>query len=512
MANRDETIHIAAIDAGSNAIRLVIARADSPQAYHEVKNERAALRLGHHAFTQRRFDGQTIDQAVEVFRRFKSRMNQHNVQRYRAVATSAARDARNRKVLVDRIYRTSGIRLEVIDGPEEARLVRSAVLAAVGRSISPRVVADLGGGSLQINFLKNGSLENSASLSLGTVRLMEKYGIQGAMTEQQVGLIRERTLTVFRRFLPPGPRAASWPAVWCGGNAEALSLIAPGAPVHGIPTIDLGALQRRVHRITRMDVPERMNAFLIRKDRAEVIAVAAIVLAALGRCLHLQRAVVPGVGVKEGVLEDVLRSLYGKDNAAELQQPDVVPFARRFAVRLGYDAGHCEQVCELAVSLFDQLRGVHGLGDRSRSLLQVSALLHDIGHSIHRQSHHKIGEYLVRSADIPGLSGADRDVVACVVRYHSESGPNTDHKVYASLPPAKQREVQGLVSLLRIADRLDSDHRQSVSSVRARITPRGVSLEVKMRRASELILWSVEGGIGLFEEEFGVKVAVARVA
>ena len=152
------------------------------------------------------------------------------------------------------------------------------------------------------------------------------------------------------------------------------------------------------------------------------------------------------------------------------------------------------------------------MGDRSRSLLQVTALLHDIGHSIHRESHHKIGEYLVRSADIPGLSGVDREVVACVVRYHSESGPNTDHKGFAALPPAKRREVQALVALLRIADRLDSDHRQSVASVQARITPRGVSLEIKMRRASELILWSVEGGIGLFEEEFGVKVAVARVA
>ena len=511
MAQPDETTHIAAIDAGSNAIRLAIARADSPQAYHIVKNERSTLRLGHHAFTQRRFDGQTIDQAVEVFRRFKSRMNQHNVQRYRAVATSAARDARNRKVLVERIYRTSGIRLEVIDSSEEARLVRSAVLRSVGNHITPRLVADLGGGSLQINFLKDGSLQNAASLSLGTVRLMEKYGIQGAMTEQQVNLIRERTLTVFRRFLPPGQRDLAWPAVWCGGNAEALSLIAPGEPAHGIPTIDLAALRRRVRRITRMDVPQRMNSFLVRKDRAEVMAVAAIVLVALGRWLDLKQAVIPGVGVKEGVLEDVLRSVHGED-AVGLQEIDAVLFARRFAARLGYDARHCEQVRGLAVTLFDQLQPIHGMGNHSRDFLQVSALLHDIGHSIHHQSHHKIGEFLVRNADIPGLSGRDRDVVSCVVRYHSESGPNTGHKVYASLGPAKRREVRGLVSLLRIADRLDSDHRQTVSSVRARLTPRGVFLGLKMKRASDLILWSVEGSIGLFEEEFGVKVGVERVA
>ena len=255
------TTNIAAIDAGSNAIRLVIASAESPATYHELKNERIPLRLGHYAFTQRQFDGQTIDQAVEVFRRFKSRMNQYDVQRYRAVATSAAREARNRKTLLDRIYRASGIRLEVIEGSEEARLVRSAALAALRDFPAPQLVADLGGGSLQVSFLKAGRLESSASLSLGTVRLMEKYGVEGAMTDQQVRLIRERSLTVLQRFLDRAPLDARSPAVWCGGNAEALSLLAPGKPVHGIRTLDLKVLQRKLHRITRLNVAERMKAF-----------------------------------------------------------------------------------------------------------------------------------------------------------------------------------------------------------------------------------------------------------
>jgi exopolyphosphatase/guanosine-5'-triphosphate,3'-diphosphate pyrophosphatase len=340
---------------------------------------------------------------------------------------------------------------------------------------------------------------------------MEKYEIQGAMSERQVSLIKERALTVFRRFLPTAPLVSASPAVWCGGNAEALALIAPGAPMHGIGTLDLDVLQRKLRRITRMDVPERMDAFLVRKDRAEVMAIAAIVFVTLGRWWHLTRALVPGVGVKEGVLRDVLSSVYGKDPVG-LQEADVLTSVRRFAVRMGYDANHCEQVRALAISLFDQLQGVHGMKDGSRCLLQVSALLHDIGHSIRRESHHKIGEYLVRNGDIPGLSSAQRDVVACLVRYHSESGPNTDHKVYAALSSSKQREVRALVSLLRIADRLDSDHRQTVSDVRVRITQRSAFLNLKMKRSSDLILWSVQRGTDLFEEEFGLKVKPARIA
>jgi len=501
--------NIAAIDAGSNAIRLVIARAKSPTTYQELKNDRVALRLGHDAFTQRQFDAHTIEQVAEVFRRFKSRMNQYDVQRYRAVATSAARDARNRKLLVDRVFRNSGIRLEVIDGPEEARLIRSAVLSALGNSVAPQLIADLGGGSLQLSFMRQGAVENTISLSVGTVRLMEKFEIRGALSERQRHLVNERTLAMFRRFLPPTMSGPPAPVVWCGGNAEALAVIAPGAPVKEIPTLDLNLLARKVGHITRMEVWERMSTFRVRKDRAEVMAIAAVVFLALGRWAGVKRVLIPGVGVKEGVLRDVLNSLSGRDDRA-VRANEQVAAARRYAARLGYDAKHCEAVREFAGALFDQLRPQHGLDEKARCLLEVSALLHDIGHSVRRESHHKIGEYLVRNGNIPGLNGAQRDIVACLVRYHSESTPNTEHKVYASLPPARQREVRVLVSLLRIADRLDSDHRQTVSGLKLRVGNRKLFLNLKMSRSSDLILWNVQHGTELFEEEFGLRVHPKR--
>ena len=506
----ERTTNIAAIDAGSNAIRLVIARAESSNSYHEIKNERAALRLGHDVFTGRGLESHTMDQAVAVFRRFKSRMNQYDVQRYRAVATSAMREARNRKILLDRIFRSSGIRLEVIDAVEESSLVRSAVLAAVGERLVPRTIVDLGGGSLQVSSLQGGVVQQSVTLPLGTVRMMEQFDIRGALSADQVQRIREWVETMLRRFLPRNSDTARSPAVWCGGNAEALSLLAPGPKSHGIATLDLAALGHKLPAITRRDVPERMEAFLVRKDRADVMAIAAIVLLALGRWWDVERAIVPGVGVKEGVLNDVLRSLFGA--APAVPQPErAVGSARRYAVLLHSDAKHCEKVRELALDLFDQLRPLHGMGAELRLVLEVSVLLHDLGHVVRHEGHHKHGEYLVRNADLPGLSDRQREMVACVVRYHSQSEPSAEHKLYASLRAAEQRQIRALVSLLRIADRLDCDHRQTVSRVRVRETSRGISLGIKMRRASELIPWATERGAELFEKEFGLKVRVKRM-
>jgi exopolyphosphatase/guanosine-5'-triphosphate,3'-diphosphate pyrophosphatase len=507
----DRATNIAAIDAGSNAIRLLIARAQSPDSYHAVKNERAALRLGHNAFTRREIDSATINAAVQVFRRFKSQMNHYDVQRYRAVATSAAREARNRQALVDAVFRTSGIRLEVIDAAEEATLVRSAVLAAMREHFVPRMIVDLGGGSLQISHLERSVMKKSVSLPLGTVRLMESFGINGALTPEQVRRVRERTLAMLRRYLPGGATGVSSPAVWSGGNAEALALIAPGQKSRGIPTVDLRVLQRKLTSITKRDVEERMDKFLVRKDRAEVMPIAAIVLLTLGQWWKLDQAFVPGVGVKEGVLGQVLTSLFGAGDGA--QQPErALESARRFAALLHYDESHCEHVRVLALSIFDQLKTVHGMGGDMRSVLELSALLHDIGHVVRRDGHHKHGEYLVRNAELPGLAEPQRDILACVVRYHSLSEPNPEHKVFASLRNSQQRDIRALVSILRIADRLDTDHRQVVRAVRVRQTGRGVFFGVRMQRASELVLWEAQRGAQLFEKDFGKKVHIERIA
>jgi exopolyphosphatase/guanosine-5'-triphosphate,3'-diphosphate pyrophosphatase len=253
-----------------------------------------------------------------------------------------------------------------------------------------------------------------------------------------------------------------------------------------------------------------MEKFLVRKDRAEVMAIASIVFLTLGQWWKIDRAFVPGVGVKEGLLGEVAQSLYGEGEDAEHPER-ALDSARKLATVLHYDEKHCEQVRRMALSLFDQLKPIHGMGAPMRSVLELSALLHDIGHVVRREGHHKHGEYLVRNAELPGWTEPQRDLVACVVRYHSQSEPSSEHKIFASLRNSQQREIRGLVSILRIADRLDSDHRQTVRALKVRQNPKGITLAVQMARSSELILWEAQRGAELFEKDFRLRVNLERV-
>ncbi|MFZ1206037.1 MAG: hypothetical protein WAN97_17120, partial [Candidatus Acidiferrales bacterium] len=211
-------VHLAAIDAGSNAIRLVIARATSSHHIEILESERAAVRLGHNAFTRHLLDDDTISQAARVFRHFRDRMDRHQVTAYRAVATAAAREVRNYRKLMERIQRKSGIELEVIGSEEEARLVCSAVHWALGDKIRPRVIFDLGGGSLEINFFERGEVRERVALPLGTIRLMETYAIDGAIDEDSEKRLKLHVLALLKSAMPSPPTLSRAFAAGSGGN------------------------------------------------------------------------------------------------------------------------------------------------------------------------------------------------------------------------------------------------------------------------------------------------------
>lgn len=501
------SLNIAAIDAGSNGIRLIVAHATPPAELHPLETERSPVRLGHRVFTHRVLDQRTIASAVRAFRHFRRVLDRYHVKKYRAVATSAAREARNREQLLARIFRTSGIQLEVVDGAEEARLVRSAVLAALGEKISPRLIMDLGGGSLDINLLRDGDVEDSVTLPIGTVRLMETLGISGAISEDQEDAIRTYVLSILESRFPQPPELSSAVAVGCGGNAEALALLAPGAPMRGVPTLNFHVLRERMWQILSRNVPERIKAFHVRRDRAEVMGVAVIVFAALARWLNLRAMLVPGVGVREGVLQDLVRAQFGAEPAAEGDEQALVLQAssRRYASHLLCDRQHDEQVRRLALSLFDQLAPVHGLGPDQRLLLELGALLHDVGHFINRVGHNKHGEYLIRNGSVPGLTGRRRDLVACLVRYHTRSEPEPRHKLYASFEPPQRRQIRALSAILRLAEAFDAGHKQAVHAVQVERNRKKVRFQLRLNRAASFSLAGLRRSAEMFEVAFGLK-------
>jgi exopolyphosphatase / guanosine-5'-triphosphate,3'-diphosphate pyrophosphatase len=507
-------VQLSAIDAGSNAIRLVIARATSPQHIQILETERAAVRLGHNAFTHRLLDDETISRASRAFRHFRGRMDHYHVSASRAVATSAAREVRNCRRLMERIRRKSGIELEIISSQEEARLVCSAVHWALGDRVQPRLIFDLGGGSLELNFFERGTLRQRVALPLGTIRLMETFGIEGAIGEDHLRRLRHHVLSLLRSAMPSRPQLSRAIAVACGGNAEALVRIAPGPLVARTPTINTRLLRDQMWGILSLDVASRMRVFRVRKDRAEVMGIASIIITTLAHWLGARLLLVPGVGVREGLLLDLVAEQYSGGTASDEEKDraeKLLAGVRWFGRRHSVDSQHSDQVAQLALSLFDQLRPIHEMGAEMRLVLEMGALLHDIGHFVHRKAHHRHGEYLVRYGEIPGLSGWRRETVAALVRYHNcKSEPQVGHASYSALDSEKRRELRLLISLLRIAEKLESEHAQKIAGVDVQIAGRRAIFFIQAAEGTRLDIAGLQRKSDLFEKEFHLKAEFRR--
>ena len=508
-------LHLAAIDTGSNAFRLIIALVRSTDDWEIVESFRAPVRLGHSAFTTGKFDRKTLRDATDAFRQFRRLMDRHGVAAYRAVATSAAREASNRHVLVDRIRHQAKINLEVISGEEEARLVRVATLRALQNLDPPRFILDLGGGSLELNELRQGILRKSVGLPLGTVRLMEAFRVQGAIHEHTADDLRLHVQSVLQSALPNRPRSTAALAVACGGNAETLAGLSPGPRVGGLGTLNARLLRDRLWQILQLDVEGRMKAFAVRRDRAEVMGVAAIVLVTVARWLGIRSMVTPRVGVREGLLQELA--------AAQMAPPEPTPDQRKeaqvmkagaesFAYRVHCNLKHAEQVRRLSLQLFDQLWPYHHMDFELRTILEAGATLHDSGHLIHRKAHHRHGEYLIRNAKIPGLRGWAKNMTGCLVRYHNgKSEPSAAHKLFASLDRDRRKKARILAGMLRLAERLESDHHQAIAGLTVEGGPREVRVHVELRDGSRLNLAGIERKARLLERELNLRLSFHRV-
>jgi len=504
-----EPVHIAAIDAGSNAVRLSAARAYSALDIEPLITERYPLRLGEGVFVRHRFSEDLLNKSVKAFRRLREIMDEFGVTRYRAVATSASREADNRNAFLRRIKQSSGIELEVISSKEEGRLGLKAVFAAMGPEAQPRCVVDLGGGSLEFSILRDHSVAQAAQLPLGTVRLMSTLNVPGVIRPVHAEQVRRYVRALLESRLPGRPNLGDDVAVALGGNAETLSNVAPGPRRDGLPSLELSLLRERLPDILQRDVRERMKAYGVRRDRADVMAVAAIILLTLGRYLNIRLFTIPGVGIREGLLHEIAHEAFSRKEPHRYtdEARQILLATRSFGRRLEYDQQHAEHVRELSVMLFDQLQPVHHLPEQARVQLEAGALLHDVGHRVSHRGHHKHGEYLALNGDMPGLEGRDRQIVAAVVRYHNrKSEPDGHHPAYSSLNSNDQRIVRRLASIVRIAEGLDHSHRQRVLGLRAAFQRGAVTFQVEARGDAAEDLRDAERSAALFEKEFHVQL------
>ena len=299
---------LAAIDIGSNAIRMVIAEF-SPRGLISLRKYRIPIRLGSDVFEKGKISGKNMKAAARAFEKFREVAQKAGVHRIRAVGTSALRESKNRASFVELARRKSGIKIEVIDGVEEARLIHTAVAKELHLEGHRSLLIDIGGGSVELTFSDNGLMSSTQSFPFGTVRtldLMKKKNLQ----ESQLNLVIGNFISPLTHFIQSQISEQKIDfAVGTGGNLEALGKLKSSLlKKNSKGVLSFSELSEMIEKLRAMTIRERITKLEMRPDRADVIVPAALVVQTVMRQAGIEKILIPYVGVKDGLLWSLVKN------------------------------------------------------------------------------------------------------------------------------------------------------------------------------------------------------------
>jgi exopolyphosphatase/guanosine-5'-triphosphate,3'-diphosphate pyrophosphatase len=471
---------VAAIDIGTNSIHLLIAAVDPAlHSFRVLLAEKDTTRLGERDPVSGDLAGEAIERAFLTLRHCRDLAQSHGVEQILTAATSAVREAPNGREVLQAIEDQLDLEVDLVSGPEEARLIYLGVLSGMTFGQTPHIILDIGGGSTELILADGSDARVLTSTRIGAVRLQREF-------------CQEDPLPPHRRaFLEAYIQGALDPAVAQVRGAlksgETPTLVATSGTAMAVAALlasEEGRAPMRLqgYRVTRarlegvlgrlltLSLEQRRQLPGINERRADIIVPGALILHTAMTMLQARELVVCERALREGLIVDwMLRQGLLDDRFAfqsTIRERTVLHLARTY----GVDLERAARVSSIALSLYDQTGGwLHHDDGPGRLLLWAAAQLHACGKHINVAAYHKHTWYLIRHGELLGYSDAEHLMVAAIARYHRRGLPKKRHESWQLIESRDDRRtVSTMALLLRLAVALDRRPGRVVAAVQAR--------------------------------------------
>lgn len=504
---------LAAIDIGSNSIKLAVVDAAGSNSFAVVTREKEAIRLGRETLQKRHLSRDAIERALGCIQRFKTIAETHQAESIVAVATASVREANNAAHFIKAVENNTGLRVEVLSGVEEARLIGLAASHGCAPKDATNLNIDIGGGSTEISVFCNGTSVSLLSLKLGAVRLTERYLKSDPPKAKEIAALKAEVHAAFER-----PRRELRNARWQQASGTSGTILSIGATLRDAgsnngdrknqavqPTdtdIPLSRLAELNERLANMDPAQRRALPSITTQRSEIIIAGSLILEGAMRALGINVIRTCDWSLREGVIIDSLREVEDESRPAPNFADQKLRAVHAVGRRFGYEESHARQVAKLAEKIFDCLAPTENLSRHQRTLMMAGALLHDIGYHIAHESHQKHALYLIKNSELTGFSEAERAVIANIARYHRGPLPKKRHTDFAALNLPDREIVCKLAAIVKLADALDRSHDSRIYDLQFNLQPGRLRVDLLSELDVENELLEVQRKRDLFEEAF----------
>ena len=517
---------VAGIDIGTNSIHLLIAQVDTAlRSFSVLLTEKSTTRLGERDPDSGDLSPDAIERAFTTLRHCRELAASHGVQPGDVVtaATSAVREAPNGREFLQAIQEQLGLEVDLVSGPEEARLIYLGVLSGMAFGDQPHLILDIGGGSTELVLADGRDARALTSTRVGAVRLQREFVHDDPLPPQRVEFLRafiqgslEPAVLKVRQRIEAGEKPV---LVATSGTAMAIAAMAaaedprPPLRMQGY-RISRERLDQLLARLLGMTPAQRRAMPGLNERRAEIIVPGGLILQTAMAMLGAKEFVVCERALREGLIVDwMLRNDLIVDRFAfqsSIRQRTVLHQAQRY----GVDLPRAERVASYALSLYGQTQGLlHQDDGTGRQLLWAAAMLHSCGQHINTGAYHKHSWYLIHHGELLGYSDSEHLMVAAIARYHRRSLPKKRHEAWQLLEGREQRRlVASMALLLRMAVALDRRPQPVVAGIQVRrdgnsgcsirLEPMASDLDLSLER------WSLAACAGAVEEAVGVRLRV----
>lgn len=503
----------AAVDIGSNSVRLKIARLARGR-LHAIHEDREVTRLGEGVFRSGFLTPESMDATVKVLRRFHRATQGVVTDPVRVVATSALRDARNSQAFLEWVRSATGWKVEVISGLEEARLIHFGLISNLRINNASTLMIDLGGGSCELTVSARGRIRDTVSLPLGAVRLTDEFLRHDPPRKGELKRLHGFVAREVNRVVARIVAAKAKNVIATSGTAAALAAVSshlrkePAAPRL---TVSGAEMARIAKRLSRLPVAQRRQIEGIGLRRAEIIIAGAAVYHELLDRFHLKGFRYSPLGLRDGLLAQMAAEHDVSTRSVKQLESERWESITKAVAHYRVEMKHALDVRNSAMFLFSALRPVHGLPPEFREWLSAAAMLYEVGDYINRNGHHRHTYYIISNSEILGYTPQQRRIIAAIARFLGKSRPVMDESPMKDLDPADRAGVQKAILLLRLARALNLGRSRAVEKVR--VSHRGAEVRLTLlprrRMGVDLELWAIENDAAYFREVFGRELSTA---
>jgi exopolyphosphatase/guanosine-5'-triphosphate,3'-diphosphate pyrophosphatase len=500
-------MRLAAIDIGTNSIHMIVVQVRPDLSFEVIDREKDMVRLGAGGLDGRSITPTAMAAALQTLAKFKRVAESHKVDEIVAGATSATREADNGGDFIAEVERLTGIRIRVISGTEEARLIHLAAGYGVDIGGSTGVVIDIGGGSVEVTLGTARQMTLGRSFKVGVIRLTERFVKSDPLSGRDEHRLVKHLNREMGDYLDQVAQRGYDRVIGTSGTILSLGSLAAQQHVSAEELRNLRVPAKALHRLrkklTSLTLEERLAVPGLDPRRADLSVAGSVLLDTIIRRLNADEFTLCDLALREGLVLDYIHR-----NGARIRKVERYPDVRRRSVielgeRCRYWPEHAQQVARLALAIFDQTRSVHGLGDHERDWLEFGALLHDVGVHISYERHNRHSYYLIKNGDLRGFDPQEIEIIALIARYHRLGTPKKSHSGYGDLKRSKRRAVRALSAMVRLAEGLDRSHSQALAGID--LYPRADDYLARLRTAgdAELEVWAAHRHVAPLEGVLG---------